>query len=138
MRAPQVVITRVQGKTTGGGVGLVAASDYALAVTGASLKLSELAVGLGPFVIGPPYVPQQMIDRQQTRQETLVGGDAELMMLPGYGRLGVLSRLPRMLAVQADGTSITTVEGLAAVWAGATEWTGRATSYTGASSASLP
>lgn len=52
-RAPQFVIARVQGRTTGGGVGLVAASDYALAVSSASLKLSELAVGLGPFVIGP-------------------------------------------------------------------------------------
>jgi methylglutaconyl-CoA hydratase len=53
IRAPQFVITRVQGKVAGGGVGLVAASDYALAVRDASLKLSELAVGLGPFVIGP-------------------------------------------------------------------------------------
>ncbi len=53
IRAPQFVVTRVQGKVTGGGVGLVAASDYCLAVQGASLKLSELAVGLGPFVIGP-------------------------------------------------------------------------------------
>jgi methylglutaconyl-CoA hydratase len=52
-RAPQFVVTRIQGKVTGGGVGLVAASDYAMAVRGASLKLSELAVGLGPFVIGP-------------------------------------------------------------------------------------
>jgi methylglutaconyl-CoA hydratase len=52
-RAPQLVIARVQGRTTGGGVGLVAASDYALAVKDAALKLSELAVGLGPFVIGP-------------------------------------------------------------------------------------
>jgi methylglutaconyl-CoA hydratase len=51
--APQFVVARVQGKVTGGGVGLVAASDYVLAVRGASLKLSELAVGLGPFVIGP-------------------------------------------------------------------------------------
>jgi methylglutaconyl-CoA hydratase len=53
IRAPQFVVTRVQGKVTGGGVGLVAASDYSCAVRGASLKLSELAVGLGPFVIGP-------------------------------------------------------------------------------------
>jgi methylglutaconyl-CoA hydratase len=53
IRAPQFVVTRVHGKVTGGGVGLVAASDYSLAVRGASLKLSELAVGLGPFVIGP-------------------------------------------------------------------------------------
>ncbi|MEX2177546.1 MAG: enoyl-CoA hydratase/isomerase family protein [Gemmatimonadaceae bacterium] len=52
-RAPQFVVSRVHGKVTGGGVGLVAASDYALAVRGASFKLSELAVGLGPFVIGP-------------------------------------------------------------------------------------
>jgi methylglutaconyl-CoA hydratase len=52
-RAPQFVITRVQGKVTGGGVGLIAASDYSVAVKGASLKLSELAVGIGPFIIGP-------------------------------------------------------------------------------------
>jgi methylglutaconyl-CoA hydratase len=53
IRAPQFVIARVHGKVTGGGVGLVAASDYTLATKDASLKLSELAVGLGPFVIGP-------------------------------------------------------------------------------------
>jgi methylglutaconyl-CoA hydratase len=53
IRAPQFVVARVQGKVTGGGVGLVAAADYCLAVKDASLKLSELAVGLGPFVIGP-------------------------------------------------------------------------------------
>jgi methylglutaconyl-CoA hydratase len=53
IRAPQFVIARVHGKVTGGGVGLVAASDYSIAVRDASLKLSELAVGLGPFVIGP-------------------------------------------------------------------------------------
>jgi len=53
IRAPKFVVTRIQGKTAGGGVGLVAASDYALAVEGAEVKLSELAVGIGPFVVGP-------------------------------------------------------------------------------------
>jgi methylglutaconyl-CoA hydratase len=53
IRAPQFVVVRVQGKTTGGGVGLVAASDYAIATAAASCKLSELAVGIGPFVVGP-------------------------------------------------------------------------------------
>jgi methylglutaconyl-CoA hydratase len=43
----------VQGKSAGGGVGLIAAADYALAVTGADIKLSELSVGIGPFVVGP-------------------------------------------------------------------------------------
>ncbi len=53
IRSPKFVVTRVQGKTAGGGVGILAASDYVLAVKDASLKLSELALGLGPFVVGP-------------------------------------------------------------------------------------
>lgn len=53
IRAPQFVITRVQGKAAGGAVGLVAASDYSIALAGASARLSELAVGIGPFVVGP-------------------------------------------------------------------------------------
>jgi len=52
-RCPKPIITRVQGKVVGGGVGLVAASDYSLAVPEAPARLSELAVGLGPFVVGP-------------------------------------------------------------------------------------
>ena len=54
IRAPKFVVTRVHGKAVGGGVGIVAASDYAIAAKGASLKLSELAVGLGPFIVGLP------------------------------------------------------------------------------------
>jgi methylglutaconyl-CoA hydratase len=53
LRAPKFVMTRVQGKTAGGGIGIAAASDYALATEAASLRLSELAVGIGPFVVGP-------------------------------------------------------------------------------------
>jgi methylglutaconyl-CoA hydratase len=52
-RCPKVIIARVHGKTVGGGVGLVAAADYAMAVETASVRLSELAVGIGPFVVGP-------------------------------------------------------------------------------------
>lgn len=52
-RCSKPIITRVQGKVVGGGVGIVAASDYALAVPEAPMRLSELAVGLGPFVVGP-------------------------------------------------------------------------------------
>jgi methylglutaconyl-CoA hydratase len=47
------IIGRVQGKAVGGGVGLVAATDYAIATEDAAVKLSELAVGIGPFVVGP-------------------------------------------------------------------------------------
>jgi methylglutaconyl-CoA hydratase len=49
----KLIIGRVQGKTVGGGVGLVAACDYVLATENASIKLSELTIGIGPFVIEP-------------------------------------------------------------------------------------
>lgn len=52
-KAPKFIIARVQGKCIGGGVGLAAAADYAIAAEGAEVKLSELAVGIGPFVVGP-------------------------------------------------------------------------------------
>ncbi len=47
------IIGRIHGKAVGGGVGLAAAVDYAIALDDASIKLSELAVGIGPFVVGP-------------------------------------------------------------------------------------
>ncbi len=53
IRAPKFVVTRVHGKAAGGAVGLIAASDFSMAVNSASAKLSELAVGIGPFVVGP-------------------------------------------------------------------------------------
>ena len=53
IRAPKFVLARVHGKAAGGGVGLIAASDWAIGTTSSSVKLSELAVGIGPFVVGP-------------------------------------------------------------------------------------
>lgn len=52
-QSPKLVIGRVHGKCVGGGVGLAAAVDYAIAMEGADVKLSELAIGIGPFVVGP-------------------------------------------------------------------------------------
>ncbi len=52
-RSPKPVIGRIQGKAVGGGVGLAAACDICVATRFASVRLSELAVGIGPFVIGP-------------------------------------------------------------------------------------
>ncbi len=52
-KSPKLIIGRIHGKCVGGGVGLAAAVDYAIAVEGAEVKLSELAVGIGPFVVGP-------------------------------------------------------------------------------------
>ncbi|MBB6127683.1 enoyl-CoA hydratase/isomerase family protein [Mucilaginibacter lappiensis] len=52
-KSPKIIVARVQGKAVGGGVGLAAAADYCLASSFASIKLSELAIGIGPFVISP-------------------------------------------------------------------------------------
>jgi methylglutaconyl-CoA hydratase len=52
-RCPKLIIVRVQGKAVGGGVGIAAAGDYVLGHQSASIKLSELALGIGPFVVGP-------------------------------------------------------------------------------------
>lgn len=52
-KSPKLIIGRIQGRCVGGGVGLAAAVDYAIALEGADIKLSELAVGIGPFVVGP-------------------------------------------------------------------------------------
>ncbi len=52
-KCPKLIIGRVQGKAIGGGVGIASATDYCYSVKSAAAKLSELAVGIGPFVVGP-------------------------------------------------------------------------------------
>ena len=52
-KCPKFIIGRIQGKTVGGGVGIASATDYCMATKLASIKLSELNLGIGPFVVGP-------------------------------------------------------------------------------------
>lgn len=52
-KCPKFIIGRLQGKTVGGGVGIAAATDYCMATKFAAIKLSELNVGIGPFVVSP-------------------------------------------------------------------------------------
>ncbi len=52
-KCPKFIIGRIQGRCVGGGVGLASAVDYAIATNKADVKLSELAIGIGPFVVGP-------------------------------------------------------------------------------------
>ncbi len=52
-KCPKFIIGRIQGKAVGGGVGLASAVDYCMGTQFASVKLSELAIGIGPFVVGP-------------------------------------------------------------------------------------
>jgi methylglutaconyl-CoA hydratase len=52
-KCPKLIIGRIHGRCVGGGVGLAASVDYAIATEAAEVKLSELAIGIGPFVVGP-------------------------------------------------------------------------------------
>ena len=52
-KCPKFIIGRIQGKAVGGGVGLASAVDYCFATKYADVKLSELSIGIGPFVVGP-------------------------------------------------------------------------------------
>ncbi|NBC27981.1 MAG: enoyl-CoA hydratase/isomerase family protein [Bacteroidetes bacterium] len=52
-QSQKFIVARIHGKVVGGGVGIAASADYAFAHSSASVKLSELAVGIGPFVVGP-------------------------------------------------------------------------------------
>ena len=72
-RCPKIILGRVQGKAVGGGVGIAAAVDYCFATVHAAIKLSELAVGIGPFVVGP--VIERKIGNAAFRQLALRAGD---------------------------------------------------------------
>lgn len=52
-KCSKIIVGRIHGKAVGGGVGLASACDYAMAITESSIKLSEIAIGIGPFVIEP-------------------------------------------------------------------------------------
>lgn len=68
-KCPKFIIGRVQGKAVGGGVGLASAVDYCYATRYADVKLSELAVGIGPFVVGPAV--ERKIGRSAMSQLTI-------------------------------------------------------------------
>lgn len=52
-KCPKIIIGAIHGKAVGGGLGITAATDYCLATSFASIKLSELTIGIGPFVVAP-------------------------------------------------------------------------------------
>jgi methylglutaconyl-CoA hydratase len=68
-RCTKIIIGRIHGKAVGGGVGIAAACDYTLATKNAAIKLSELAIGIGPFVIEPAV--SRKIGKTATAQMTL-------------------------------------------------------------------
>ncbi len=83
-KCKKIIIGRIHNKVVGGGVGLVAATDYALGTRNASLRLSELALGLGPFVVGPPIERKIGIEKFETMALDCKWRDADWAKESGF------------------------------------------------------
>jgi methylglutaconyl-CoA hydratase len=127
-RCPKPIVTRVQGKVVGGGVGIVAASDYVLAVDDASLRLSELAVGIGPFVVGPVIEHKIGVGAFGAMAIDAAWRDAEWGEQHGlYAKLfptlqgldSVVEEMPKSLAA-SNPEALARIKQI--VWAGTEEW----------------
>ena len=122
------IVVRVHGKAVGGGVGIVAAADYAIATSNASVRLSELAVGIGPFVVGPA------IERKiGTGAFGAMAIDADWRDAAWAERHGLYARVvddPAALDAEVDRRATTlasanpeAVQGIKrAVWGGTDDW----------------
>lgn len=128
IRAPKFVVTRVHGKAVGGGVGIVSASDFAIAANGASLKLSELAVGLGPFIVGLPIQKKIGMGAFSAMSIDADWRDAEWGLRHGlYAELHPdIAALDAALAKRVDALAASNPDAMAQLkkvfWEGTEEW----------------
>jgi len=107
-KCPKLIIGRVQGKAVGGGVGLAAATDYCLATKYASIRLSELSIGIGPFVIEP--VVSRKMGKMAMSQMTI---DAESFFSTDFAKDNGLYAEVFETTEQLDNAVIQLVEKLA-------------------------
>jgi methylglutaconyl-CoA hydratase len=125
---PSFVVGRVQGKAVGGGVGLAAACDHTIAADGASIKLSELALGFGPFVIGP--VVERKIGRAAFTAMTIDTDWRDAAWAERHGLytqvtpdLATLDEAVEGLAIRLAGSNPDAVRALKAIfWTGTDNW----------------
>jgi methylglutaconyl-CoA hydratase len=128
-KTPQPILARIQGKCVGGGVGVAAAADYAIAIENASIKLSELAVGIGPFVVGP------VVERKMgTAAYTQLAFDAQSWRSAAWAREkglfaevhesinGVDASIDRLAQQLAQSNPEAMVDIKRASWAGTDHW----------------
>jgi methylglutaconyl-CoA hydratase len=126
-QATKPVVVRVQGKTVGGGVGLIAAADYAIASRLASIRLSELAIGIGPFVVGPVIEHRMGVGPYSALALDADWRDAEWAERHGlYARVVEPQALDETVAAFAAKLAASNPAAVAAikqtVWAGTDQW----------------
>tara|TARA_B110001452_G_scaffold217590_1_gene189158 strand:- start:188 stop:937 length:750 start_codon:yes stop_codon:yes gene_type:complete len=128
-RCPKITIGRVQGKAVGGGVGIAAATDYCVATQYSEIKLSELAIGIGPFVIEPAVTRKIGLSAMaQLSLEPANFFSAEWAQQKGlfaniYSSIEVLDTEVKLLAEQLcsyNPEALTTLK--ATFWEGTSDW----------------
>ncbi len=128
-KCPKLIIGRVQGKAVGGGVGMAAATDYCLATQHAAIKLSELAIGIAPFVVGPAV--ERKIGLSAMSQLTLDATewkDAQWAESKGlyagvYDDIATLDHAVNQLATQLAGSNPVAMKELKCIfWQGTDHW----------------
>ncbi|TAD86354.1 MAG: enoyl-CoA hydratase/isomerase family protein [Bacteroidetes bacterium] len=120
-QSSKLIIARIQGKCVGGGVGLAAAADYALATTQAAIKLSELAVGIGPFVVGPAV--ERQLATHATHFQTAAWAHQKGLFAELHSSTPNLDAAVLLLAEQLSASSPEAMAALKRVfWAGTEHW----------------
>lgn len=128
-KVPKFVVGRVQGKAVGGGVGVACAVDYCLATDAASVKLSELAVGIGPFVVGPAVERKvgtsafNALAIDATRWRTATWAKEKGMFMDIYSSVSELDQAVSALAERLAKSSPDAMQELKRVmWSGTENW----------------
>ncbi len=128
-KCPKFIIGRIQGKAVGGGVGLASATDFCVATKYASVKLSELAIGIGPFVVGPAVerkvgtsaFTQLAIDA--TNWQTAEWAKDKGMYTAIFDDIDTMDAHLQALAEQLAASSPEAMQHLkGAIWAGTENW----------------
>ena len=128
-KCPKFIIGRVQGKAVGGGVGMASAVDYCLATEAASVKLSELAIGIGPFVVGPAVERKvgnsafAQLAINATEWQSAEWAKGKGLYMETYATIGELDSAVESLAAQLAASSPDAMKELKrALWEGTEHW----------------
>ena len=128
-KCSKFIIGRVQGKAVGGGVGLASAADYCFATVYASVKLSELAIGIGPFVVGPPIERKiglsafSQLTINATRWQTAQWANENGLFAEVYDAVEEMDVAIQTLAEKLASSNLKSMQGLKKImWEGTDHW----------------
>ena len=128
-KCSKFIIGRVQGKAVGGGVGLASSADYCFATEYASVKLSELAIGIGPFVVGPSIERKiglsafSQLTINTTKWQTAKWAEEKGLFAEVFETMGEMDSAIQLLADKLASFNPKSMQGLKEImWEGTDHW----------------